>query len=391
MSTRRPLVVAVLAALLAGLTAAAQPPKKEKEKADPKAAPKAPPRADDPALAKVETEEKSFTSADGVKAQGRWYKSAKGAASPVVLLLPEYGADPNATAWDDIARVLASKGFHAFRFAYRGHGDLKALHALDIDAGTFWTNPINAALVKGAEKAANKTMISTRDFRPGYSPMVVQDIAAARNMLDQMNDTGEVNTGNVYLVGAGDAVNYGLLFAASECWREDKKPNIPVPPTIVSTLRPIFPAAEPAVTDLAGAVWLSPATSRFFPEQTLQSWVYTPWGLKLRSDVPMLFIYGEKDANGKRAANSFYKNVFKADSRVGPGGQTLPKPLFTTVREVKGSANTGTKLLGNNLGTEALVRDFVEAVEKERKMKPRKTREWTKPLFIDVQSFGLMR
>jgi hypothetical protein len=389
MSTRRPLLLAVLAATLAGLTAAAQPPKKEKP-ADPKAAP--PPAKKDPALEGVAAEEKSFTTADGVKIQGRWYKSVKGAASPVVLLLPEFSADPNATVWDDAARLLASRGFHAFRFAYRGHGDLKGLHGLDIDPGTFWVNPVNQAYVRGAERAANKTMISTRDFRPGYSPMVVQDIAAARNMLDQMNDIGEVNTSNIYLVGAGDAINFGLLFAASECWREDKKPNVPVPPNVVSAVnRPLFPGAEPAVTDLAGAVWLSPATSRYVTEQTLQSWVYTPWGLKLRSDVPMLFVYGEKDTAGKRATNVFFRNVLKADSKVGPGGQTLPKPLFTTVREVKGSANTGTKLLGNNLGTEALVREFMEAVEKERRMKPRRTRDWTKPLYVDVQSFGLMR
>jgi hypothetical protein len=173
--------------------------------------------------------------------------------------------------------------------------------------------------------------------------------------------------------------------------REDKKPNIPVPPTVVSLNRQLFPNAEMAIGDLAGAVWIGPAASTAVTSQNVQSWVFTPWGLPVRNEVQMLFVYGEKDARGKQAARTFFSNTLKLDGKTGPGGQQLPKPLFSTSREIKGSGNAGSKLLGNNLGTETMLVDFLEAVDKDRKGKPRKTREWTKPLYVDVQSFGLMR
>ena len=65
------------------------------------------------------------------------------------------------------------------------------------------------------------------------------------------------------------------------------------------------------------------------------------------------------------------------------------RPEQTFLKEVKGSKLSGVKLLGNNLKVEEMIQDFLTAVDKERKNKTRKVREWDKPLIIDVRSFGV--
>ena len=112
------------------------------------------------------------------------------------------------------------------------------------------------------------------------------------------------------------------------------------------------------------------------------------FALKMRNETAMLFIYGEKDKAADAYSKTLYNEVLAVNAKSAAGGVTLMKPEWTFLREVKGSGNTGMKLLGNQLGTEKMIEEFLTAIEKERKSKTRKIREWDKPLYIDVASFA---
>jgi pimeloyl-ACP methyl ester carboxylesterase len=335
-------------------------------------------------------EEKSFRSADGVKLRGLFYKSPRGAAAPVVVLLHAYKANPDEAIWSDVAKRLVGLGYHVFRFDFRGHGK-----STDVVPDEFWANPINRALVRVSPgmTAATDNSIKFEDFRPNYYAMLVQDLAAVRSQIDLMNDNGELNASSIYLFGAGDAVNVGMFFLSTEWLRERQKPNIGVPPQYVSTRRPLFPGSDPAGLDYAGAIWLGPAKAPpgSISSNNLRNWILSPYALKMRNETPMLFLHGEKDRASDSYSKTLYNDVLAVNARTAPGAGNLMKPEWTFLREVKGSGNAGVKLLGNQLGTEKTIEEFLSTVDKERKSKTRKIREWDKPLYIDLQSFGALR
>lgn len=381
------LTLAALLALHAGGLGLAQEKKDDpKKKEEPKKAETKKEEPKKPAPNAVTPEEQSFKSADGVKLVGNLYKSAKG-AQPVVLLLHDFKANPNEAVWEDIAQDLVAKGYNVFRFDFRGHGK-----STDVIPGEFWAHPENRGLVStGGVNVAVKNTIKFTDFKPNYYPMLVQDIAAARNAIDQLNDNGVVNASTIYLLGAGDAAGLGFLYIASEWSRERQKPNLAVPPPYVSIRRPLFPSAEPAGQDIGGAIWLGPTRHSSMTQAQIKEWAINPATINMRTETAMLFVHGEKNTKSATVAKFLYKDALLADAKVGPSGQKLSKPVQTFTREIKGSDAAGTKLLGNNLGTETMITEFLEAVDKERKSKTRKNRDWDRPLWIAVQDYGVCR
>lgn len=334
----------------------------------------------------------SFTSADGVKLQGQLYKSPKGAAVPVVLMLHDYKANPDEAAWTDTAKLLVEKGYNVFRFDFRGHGK-----STDIDPTIFWDTRtmggvINRQYVKipAPLTPATKNTIKFDEFRHDkYYPMLVQDIAAARNQIDQLNDTGTLNSSTIYLLGAGNSASLGMLYIASEWLRESKKPNVAVPPQFVGTGRRLFPGHDAAGLDIGGAIWLSPNIPTGMTAQNIKSWVLSPYAIRMRNETPMLFVHADGEANAKSRSDTFFNTILMVKAKSGPSGEKLLPPEQTFQHEVKGSKLSGAKLLGNQLKVEETIEKFLTAVDKERKNKTRKVREWDKPLIIDVKSFGV--
>jgi hypothetical protein len=323
----------------------------------------------------VTPDEVSFKSSDGVKL--------------AVIMLHDYKADPNDVAWEDTAQLCVSKGFNVLRFAFRGHGK-----STEVIPGDFWLRPENSRNIKGgtSPNVVTKTTIKFTEFSNDYYPMLVQDIAAARYYLDTLNDGGTVNTSSVYLLGAGEAVNLGFLYMASEWSRERQKPNIPVPPQYVSLARQLFPAAEAAGPDIAGAIWVGPTPSNAMPKRLLTLWCTQPATIELRSQTRMLFVTGQKDRQSTLFAKFLFSDALLLDRTASANGTRLVKPDFVSfLREIKGSKATGIKLLGNNLGTEKMIGDFLTEIEKDRGTKTRKTREWDKPLWINIHDYGVGR
>jgi len=376
------------------MTSHAQAPKKadpkaDEKKADPKAMPANPanPPANTATTNDNNLEELAFKTADGVKIVGKLYKSPKG-AQPVVLMLHDYKADPNEVVWNDTAKLLASKDYNVLRFDFRGHGK-----STDVIPGEFWIRPENRNLVSlGGKNPAVKSSISYKEFRQNYFPMLVQDIAAARHQIDVLNDNGIVNASTIYLLGVGDAASLGMLYLASEWSRERQKPNTAVVPNFVSPNRYLFPNIDPAGMDFGGAIWLSPTRNPSISNQNLKDWALSPRTVNLRTETAMLFVHGEKDTKSAAVAKYLYKDVLMVEARTNPiSGQKLIRPEQTFIRDIKGSNATGTALLGHQLGTEEMIEKFLKAVDNERRSRTRKTREWDKPLIVEVQQFGVCR
>ena len=334
-------------------------------------------------------EEVSFESADGVNLTGYFHKSKAGSNAPSVIMLHPYGSNSDVVSWRDLAKTL-SKDYNVLRFDFRGHGK-----STSVDIATFW-NPrtlwsvYNLRYILGSARAANKDRIDYKEFRTNYYPMLMQDIAAARHLLDLKNDNGSANTSTIYCVGAGDAINLGTAFIATEWLRERKKPNIAIPSEVVSTRRALFPGSEPAGPDYGGAVWIGPEPIKgnAIGYRDVRELLLSPFALKTRDETQMLFIAGENDRAGRLMSQSFYDKVLLVDSVYGPNRVKLSKPKQTFMRTIDKSKAEGMKLLDGNPAVDSMIIKFLEAVTEERRNKPRKQVDWDQPLYIEPRSFG---
>lgn len=340
-------------------------------------------RTPEAAAQDANTDKVAFKSHDEVTLQGVLYKSSKGGNSPTVLMLHSYGVDPNKGDWAGMAKTLAAEGYNVLRFDFRGHGDSKI-----VNPTKFWNDQINTGLLPLlARKRAD--IIEVKNFpRPDggeYFCRLADDIMAARVALDQMNDNSTVNTRSLYLIGSTDAVVNGFLYMVAE-WSRPQK----LPPLAIGTPLVIGPPTggglvglEPAAYDVAGAVWLSPGKHRAVSDRLLQQWVQT--APELRERTPMLFVAGEKDLTGRR------NTQFYLDALAAKGGGRLTKPLpLTTGRVVKGTNLQGVELLGKNLGTEKMIVDYLNTLEKERTNLIRVTnRSFSSPPPINLPQFGV--
>ncbi len=324
--------------------------------------------------------------ADGMKLRGIFYKALNSKNGSCVLLIHEPFTDPTKGDWDGLARTLAKNGYHTLRFDFRGHGKSK-----ELIPAIFWRDQFNTRL-SGARRNPPKDTLEEKDFKDKsfYFPQLVYDIAAARNHLDKLNDDGQVNSSTVYLIGDGDATTLGMMFLATEWHREQRKPVgfLNEQKLVIAANQYILPGGSPSGRDYGGAVWLTPKIMKGFSTSAVKRWVQEMGRSRdgdMRSETPMLFVYGEKDSDGKRDANYFNENVMVSEGR-----GRMAKLDSTFVRERKGTALQGVSLLGKNdaLGTEKMILEFIEKMEEIRRSKVRITREYSVPLKINLASFG---
>ena len=337
---------------------------------------------------KVETEDVSFESADGVELQGTLYKSVKGGTSPVVMLLHSFGKDPNLGDWKGLATLLAQNGFTALRFDYRGHGKSTVIG----NPKLFWSDPVNIKYLPHLSKKLpliKKLEIKDVTAKQEYYPMIVNDIMAARVGLDKLNDAGKVNTSSVYLIGATDAATVGMLFITAE-W---SRPQVVKPAENWAVIEPfkLNNSISPAGKDIAGAVWLSAERHPSVSQETIKAWVTYDAALDLRDKNPMLYLYGAKDTarTGVTTAKFFVNDVLVAK----PPKSSKISPLnFTEYRDVKDTANVGVNLLGNTLGTEDTIVKYLTSLEKDRKnVIATPTRSWTKSPYVVGSRYGVFK
>ncbi|HEY1190117.1 MAG TPA: hypothetical protein VGE74_20885, partial [Gemmata sp.] len=294
-------------------------------------------------------EAESFLTADGVQLKGVFHATDKTpGAAPVVVLMYPPGPDRDMTKgdWVKLAKLLNENGYHAFRFDWRGHGKSNDIK----DPRRFWENPyLNGPFpsfnghIRGAGKKPLKNELAYKDLtKPErYFPAYLNDLAAVRVHLDTKNDNKTVNTSSIYLIGAGDAATLGMAWLAAEWQRPGVFPNpgllgLNVPgyefvPQPLNVGGGAFPAE--GGQDISGAVWLSASRPTTVSETVVKRFITT--SPKIRENNPMLFLYADKDAAGKKHSEFFFNEVLIAN----PKKSLMLNPLEQTfIKEVKGGA-----------------------------------------------------
>lgn len=347
----------------------------------------------------------TFRTADGVELHGLFHATNKNSASaPVVVFMYAPGPDRDMTKgdWGALAKKLTEEGYHVFQFDWRGHGKSTTIR----DKDKFWKNPylngaplgFNTYIKDGPPKMPIKNDLNFKDLKQPakYVPAYLNDLAAVRLHLDTKNDNKALNSSSIYLVGTGDAAGLGFAWLTAEWNRPSTMPNIQLLGIGATGYefvpQPLRGNFEEAGTDFGAAVWLSAARPSSMPLTTVQKWVSNKQlGAKMRENTPMLFLYAEKDAAGKKESTTYFNEVLVADPARAKALR-LEVPDQTFIKDVKGAEKLeGTKLLGQNatLKTEDTIIQYFAAIQKVRQTLPSKTREYKVPYYIDVRYYNL--
>jgi hypothetical protein len=268
----------------------------------------------------------SFTTVDLVTLQGNFYPSKQGKKAPCVLMLHTIGSDSGQNGWDQLATELQKKGCAVLTFDFRGHGK-----STDVDVG-FWKDVKNQQMVKGYNPNKPKEHISHKDFNSAYYTRLVDDIAAAKFFLDRKNDSGELNSSSLIIVGAEEGGALGALWMESEFSRFKARQNQPLIATALPQLLKIE-SSLPEGKGITAAYFLnlSPTVQR----QSVGIHALLK-NLGRERKIPMAFIFGAKSSNAETQAGGFVEAATGGD-------KTLAKQ--TGMKGIKGTDLVGHKLL----------------------------------------------
>lgn len=283
----------------------------------------------------VNKQDVSFATADGIKLMGTFYPGGKGNNSPTALILHEWGKDRNKGDWGTLAEQLQKSGFAVLTFDFRGHGQSTEV----TEKMVFWNYPTNRKLVRQGKDLGT---VSYKDFSANYTPMLINDIAAARRFLDLKNDANDCNTSNLFVIGAREGAGLGMAWVVME-WKR----NISLVPG-----QPQF-----AGQDIAGCVWLSIDRQPNRVVLPLKSLVLA--SPVLREKTPMLFLFGEQEPAKSESTTAF--EILKTTGKV----SDLNKQTF--LRPIPKAKLSGVSLLGQQaFGTEKTIEDYVSAIVQVR-------------------------
>jgi hypothetical protein len=315
-----------------------------------------------------------ITTADGVELDGTYYRSLKaGRDCPCIIMVHKYGADRSKADWVSLAGELQNTGFNVLTFDLRGHGGSTQIS----NPAVFWKIAFNSrGIHMGGPK---KTTIEYKDFKPGYFPFIVNDLAAARRFLEQKNDAGECNIHNLFIIGAQEGAGLGFLFTAAEYARTYR-----IGQKTLQSYGTLYNAGE----DIGAGVWLSltaqPGTPAGAPTFRYVNWVKSH--PTLRDKTYMSFIFGDKDNRAKSDSDAVFRTI------TGPGTGVDNKHKLDDLHPVAGTDLAGAALLGQpamHIGE--YVRDYLKKVLTDRRAKA-----WTEVQpevnllnLVPVQNFGI--
>jgi dienelactone hydrolase len=315
----------------------------------------------------IESKKILFTTYDEVELSGSFYRSApapgKKDKDTVVLLLHDFrhlkGGSSQEDGWHQLAGQLQKEGYAVFSFDFRGFGNSKSV------SPKFWTFPHNRSGIRGGSKKNPPASIDEKDFYDNYFINLVNDIAAARAKLNELNDAGEVNSSNLVLIGAGQGATLGALWLASELRRQKDSQSDKLFPGMLPQFSRLD---EPEGNDVAAAVWLT-----IYP--TLERRLLGPSVLRAlldeakRARIPTLFLYAKNDvkANDFLNKNNELKTLIAESSKKKAG---VKEKAIPNAGELAGS-----KLLSGRLKTMDYIVDYLNNVVEERGSRTRKDRQ----------------
>jgi len=268
-----------------------------------------------PAAAQAQEKPKDvqFFTADGVEISGTFYPSGK-AKARTVLMLHDFGEHSRKAKWVELAKTLQNEGYAVLTFDFRGHGE-----STKVKPGVpnnpqmpgnaipgFWDKQENATGFKNYDPRSGKprpTEIEWKQFKTDYHRILVNDIAAAKAFLDQANDNGECNSGDLVLLGAREGATLGAVWLNSE-WHRFKY----LPPQ--QGFQGALDLQNPEGQAVVACIWLS-LTDKLAGPTDKQPYTVYPTGIlnepgKKRM-TPMVFFYGEGDKAGKKVAEDCEK------------------------------------------------------------------------------------
>lgn len=250
----------------------------------------------------------TLTTGDGAKLSARYFPCDKGPKSPAVLILDDIGDEARPAMCDEVARLLTKEGCAVLCFEFRGGAGSRPVEP------EFWENANNRQMVKGYKADEPPEAIRFTDFKPGYLPTLVNDVAAARAYLERRNDARECNTGQIYVVGFGRGAAIGQLWIASE-WSRYR---------VTGVQNRI--ATKPEGRDIAGCVWIDPAPT--LGQQAIPMLELMKKTMTKRSTLAGLIL-----ADGDRAKEQFAKQCQEVLNVRGKS----PLVATYTVRDTSGS------------------------------------------------------
>jgi hypothetical protein len=276
-----------------------------------------------------------FETVDGVQLRGVYYPAKRQA--PCVLLLHALGHGSQQKVWRELATTLQKKGYAVLGFDFRGHGD-----SCSVEAEEFWSPkyPNNRALVRGFPRDE----IDFKDFDYRYYPVLVNDIAAAKAFLDRRNDLGHCNSSNLIVIGADTGATLGALWVNAE-WNRFRlvAPQPGFPPQ---------PEKQPEGKYILGCVWLDISSTLGRRRVNVPALVDLAGH---HGETPMVFLYGQGDAQGERLAKSCERSLKR--------GKKLE---YTTSVQVPAAKETsGRDLLQQGLGTQKAIVEYLDTLAEE--------------------------
>lgn len=318
----------------------------------------------------------SFLTLDGMELKGTFYPSPRG-GSPVVLFIHKIGSKRTDGEWDALATTLQDKGYAVLSFDLRGHGSSTRIAKPEV----FWSAPFNKVHLSRFDP--KKKTLALTDFRTSYLPYLVNDIAAARQFLDNENDNGAINTSNIVVIGAEDGAALGFFWIVSEFRRN---PLYLPPRANIFDLQVGPTGAETAGDDIAGAIWLSyrrQLGSRSTVSVPYQSWVNSRLIDPVRDQVQMWFASGAKDKQALEDAEYMYDTILRADKKKDRLPLTSKIPIEGT--SLRGIALTGQK----GLPTVERIEQFLSKAFEMRRERVSKRRDANNPaVFINPVQYG---
>jgi len=321
-------------------------------------------------------EEVKFDSADGVELKGTYYPSPKGKKAFTVLMLHSLDtkASSKSDAWGKLAEELQKSGCAVLAFDFRGYGDSTAIDK------SFWMQPANQRFVKGFSATKPKESILAKDFLPGYAPVLVNDVMAAKTYLDRRNDAGECNSGKTIIIGAGEGATLGLMFSCAECnrflllptgQRETKAQGKDIACVIGLSMSP----------SLGAAYAPSGQGGKRAPVDTYLKKV------GVDEKIPVAFIYGADELNGQKNALSWLKTDLKVDTSK---NKPDPERPFTWHVGIAKTKLSGQNLVSEKLSTIEKVTGYIAQFAKDEKAENWEKREAEKNAYVWVFPNGIV-
>jgi len=306
----------------------------------------------------ADTKDVSFKSFDGVELKGTLYPNAGGKRDAVVLLLHDFDKKKGGSSqkhWPALAKALQSEGYVVLSFDFRGFGESTSV------SEKFWKYSHNKLIARSGVKPPET--INQKNFRPGYYPYLVNDIAAAKAYLDRLNDQKACNTSSVVVIGAGQGATLGAMWLANESRRKkDRNSGMAIPMAVMLD-------DEPESKDIAAAIWLSISQKidTRVVSGPLRNWLIEA-GRGKNTRIPMGFVYGGQDSTSDNLANSLVKAI---------KGNGKDSKVRVSTLALKGTKLAGSELLDPTLklGTADSIRKYLDKVMDTRGMKEWRQRD----------------